>query len=94
MNINLNIPIDLVERIAKALERIAYATERSAPPDIQMEVKPYSPDLWGYSSNAQSRQFEEEDRRTAQGFGPAYELDLEARAGIQRSSDLPDRFQK
>lgn len=93
MNINLNIPIELVERIAKALEQIAYSAARIAGPDIKIEVKPYPVEMWGSSSNAQSRQIEEEERREATGFGPSYERDLEARAGIARA-DRPDRLQE
>ena len=74
MNINLNIPIALVERIATALERLALATERIAGPIIEpTQPQPFSPDYWGTSSTAQSLQTEEEDRWAAKGYDAEYQ---------------------
>jgi hypothetical protein len=81
MNININIAPELVERLTFALERLANAAERIAGPIIPIEEpKPFDPTLWMESSNALSRQIEEEDRQEAIGYGPTYQSEIEERA--------------
>ena len=87
MNININIAPELVERLVFALERLASAAERIAGPIVPIEEpKPFDPTLWMESSNALSRQIEEEDRQEAAGFGPSYQRDLERQAVIRRDN--------
>ena len=93
MNINLNIPPTSLERLLSALERIATATERIAGPVIEqhVETKPFAPELWGTSSNAQSRQIEEEDRWEAAGYGAEYQSKLESViSAANRLRDIAD----
>ena len=92
MNITVNLPIELFERLASALESIARSADRIAGPVITSEApKPFDPTLWMESSNALSRQIEEEERQETAGFGPSYQRDIESQAArAQRPPNGPN----
>lgn len=92
MNINLNVPVSLMERIAMALEKIAWHAERLVPPEISLDPRPYPSTDWMESSNALSREIEAEEAREAEGFGPEYERELESAVfNAPNSSDTASR---
>jgi hypothetical protein len=92
MNINVHLPEGSIDRLLKAVERIADAAERFVGPAVPViKPEPFDRSLWGYTDNATSRQVEEEERRAEAGFGPDYERALEAAAfsSTDQSGDKP-----
>ena len=91
MNITLNIPEGFLAEFMDCMRRITMAAERIAgPPIVLDEPKPFSSSDWMESSNAYSRQIEEEERQEALGYGPSYQDEIVEQAS-RRHADSADQ---
>jgi abortive infection bacteriophage resistance protein len=99
MNINLNIPANLMERIATALERIADHIELSVKSSIpHQQGEPFGPEYFSTIDNQKSYDQEVEDWLQQTGYGKDYRALIEAEVkrqvtsleAYQSSSSSPD----
>ena len=89
MNITLNVPESFLAEFMDCMRRIMMAAERVAgPPIVLDEPRPFAPTDWMESSNAYSRQIEEEESQEALGYGPSYQAEIVEQASRRHSDSL------
>jgi hypothetical protein len=91
VNVNIHVPAQFLERLTSAVERLATAAERIAGPVLQPPdpPKPYPPEMWETTTNAQRIEIEEEERREAVVSGHLSWEDIEQHAHPSIDSTNP-----